>query len=77
MSIRKAIEDRPFPPDLVEVMVAAFERALVALKLSVQSDAFAELVARKVVQVTESGIRDSKDIYDVTIASFTPPQIKS
>jgi hypothetical protein len=52
------IANGSFGPDEIEVMTAAYEGALIDLGLSNRDDPITELIAKSIVNVTGTGVRD-------------------
>jgi hypothetical protein len=61
MTMFKPLLSRPLGPDDIEGLVAAYEQALIALGLD-RDDPLAELVAKKVIEIRQMGIRDPAKI---------------
>jgi hypothetical protein len=58
MAIYRLIANGSFGPDEIEVMTAAYEGALIDLGLSNRDDPITELIAKSIVNVTATGVRD-------------------
>ena len=58
MAIYRLIAKGSFGPEEIEVMSAAYEGALVDLKLKDRDDPITELIASTIVTVTSTGERD-------------------
>ena len=56
-----------FGPDEIEVMTAAYEGALIDLRLSDRNDPITELIAKSIVNVTATGERDPIQIKERAI----------
>ena len=64
MAIYRIFRERVFEPEAVICMAKAYEGALVALQLSDRHDPLTELVAKKIVEIAETGERDHARIRD-------------
>jgi hypothetical protein len=64
MAIYRIFGQRIFEPEAVACMAKAYEDALVALQLSDREDPFTEIVARKIVEISELGERDPHRLRD-------------
>ena len=53
------LQNSAFAPEDIAPLVAAYEDCLRNLKLSDQSDPVIELVAKKIIELAQTGIRDS------------------
>ena len=64
MAIYRIFRERGFEPEAVICMAKAYEGALVALQLSDRHDPLTEIVAKKIVEIAETGERDHARIRD-------------
>ena len=55
MAIYRIFRERVFEPEAVICMARAYEGALVALRLTDRQDPITEIVARKIVEIAETG----------------------
>lgn len=62
MAIYRLIDAGAFGPDEIEAMTAAYEGALVELRLVDRNDPLTEIIAKSIVNVTATGERDSEII---------------
>lgn len=62
MAIYRLITDGSFGPDAIEIMTAAYEAALVDLRMIDRSDPLTELIAKSIVSVTATGERNPETI---------------
>jgi hypothetical protein len=58
MAIFRLIANGSFGPDEIEVMTAAYEDALIDLRVTNRDDPITELIAKSIVNVTATGERD-------------------
>jgi hypothetical protein len=58
MAIYRLIANGSFGPDEIEVMTAAYEDALIDLRVTNRDDPITELIAKSIVNVTATGERD-------------------
>ena len=58
MAIYRLIASGTFDPEVIEVMTAAYERALSELRLTDRNDPLTELIAKSIINVTARGERD-------------------
>jgi hypothetical protein len=58
MAIDRLIANGSFGPDEIEVMTAAYEGALIDLCVTNGDDPITELIAKSIVNVTATGVRD-------------------
>lgn len=59
MAIYRFLQNSAFAPEDITLLVAAYEDCLRTLKLSDRSDPITELVAKKIIEIAQTGIRDS------------------
>jgi hypothetical protein len=58
MAIYRLIANGSFGPDEIDAMTAAYEGALIDLRLTDRDDPITELIAKSIVNVTATGERD-------------------
>jgi len=58
MPIRPLLQQHSFGPDEVNILVRAFEEALQELRLVDRNDPIANLVAKRLIELAQSGERD-------------------
>jgi hypothetical protein len=62
MAIYRLLAKSPLGPEEIEILVAAYEHTLRALRLIERSDPITELVAKKIIEVAQTGLRDPAKI---------------
>ncbi len=67
MTIHRFLENTPLEPEDVERLVSAYEKALRALSLKGRDDPLTELVAKKVIEIGQTGVRDPLQISQLAI----------
>jgi hypothetical protein len=56
------------PPDEIENLSSAFDRALRSLNIADRKDdPIGGIVARKIIEVSETGVRDAAEIADMVV----------
>ncbi len=71
MPNRPVLAGQPVAPRLVGEMTAALERVCADLELTGTGDELEmRMVARKIIALAERGVRDAKDLYDLTMIEF-------
>jgi hypothetical protein len=70
MAIYRIFKTIPFEPEAIVFMSAAYEDALRALKLTDRQDPITELVARKIIQVAQTGEKDPIRIRERALKSL-------
>jgi len=63
---------RAFDPEMTRVMGIAFESACRSLRLIDRSDPAAELVAMKIIEIAQTGERDSDRLCAAVLEIFKP-----
>jgi hypothetical protein len=71
MPLTRYLIDGVFEPEAIKVMVAAFEAARRTLGLIDRDDPFVEIVARKVIEIAQTGERDPETLRDLALLSLT------
>ena len=59
MAIYRLLQNAAFAPEDIAPLVAAYEDCLRTLKLSDRSDPTAQVLAKKMIEIAQTGIRDS------------------
>ena len=62
MAIYRLLAKSPLGPEEIEILVAAYEHTLRVLRLVDRSDPITELVARKIIEVAQTGLKDPAKI---------------
>jgi hypothetical protein len=67
MLIRPFLANQAFEPDVIAEMSAALESVCNALGLSVVDDPATRLVARKIVELAQRGVRDAAMLSSIAL----------
>lgn len=59
MSIVRLLQEAAFPPDRVQAITTAYEQTCKALLLTNRDDPLMNLMAKKVIEIAQSGERDA------------------
>jgi len=70
MPITPYLAHQAFEPEVIEAMSAAFVAACVALHLKVGDDPATRVVAEKVINLAQRGIRDPDTLRKMTLKEF-------
>jgi hypothetical protein len=73
MAIHRLLQNMPFGPDEIGGLVVAYERTLNALGLKPRSDPITQLVARTIIEIAQTGVRDSHELASVAIKELGAP----
>jgi hypothetical protein len=70
MPIRPFLAGQAFEPDLIREMSLAFESVCGKLKLSLIDDPATRLVASKIIELAQRGVRDAPTLSAMTLKEF-------
>ena len=70
MAIYRLLQNSPLGPEQIAILTDAYERTLVQLRLVDRSDPITELVARKIIELAQRGVRDAGQLSAMTITEF-------
>jgi len=70
MPIYRLLQNVPLDPEDIERLVAAYEATLQALELSDRSDPITQLVAQKIIELGQTGMRDPVQISALAIQAL-------
>ncbi len=75
MAIYRIFKTIAFEPEAIAIMSAAYEDALRILQLADREDPITELVAKKIIEVAQSGVTSSVLIREMALKELgiTPP----
>jgi hypothetical protein len=62
MAIYRILQNSPLSPEDINRLVTAYEATLKALGLTDRSDPITDLVARKIIEIGQTGVRDPQQI---------------
>ena len=67
MAIYRLLQNSPLGPEEITRLVLAYEETLKALELSDRSDPITHMVARKIIELGQTGVRDPLQIAALAI----------
>jgi hypothetical protein len=70
MVIYRILQNSPLSPEDITRLVAAYEATLKALGLIDRSDPITELVARKIIEIGQTGVRDPLHISRLAVTDL-------
>jgi hypothetical protein len=76
MAIYRLLQHSAFAPEDIAPLVAAYEDCLRALRLSNRSDPITEMLAKKIIELAQTGIRDSVRLRRLTLQEIGVPGAK-
>jgi hypothetical protein len=72
MTIHRLLQNIPLAPEDISRLVTAYEATLQALGLASRSDPITEIVARKIIEIGQTGVHDPLQISDLAIKALGP-----
>jgi len=73
MTIHRLLQNTPLCPEDIEQLVAAYEQTLRALSVEERDDPRTRVIAKKVIDIRQSGIRDPAQISELALKQLGPP----
>jgi hypothetical protein len=70
MPIRAFLAGQPFDPEIIQTMSVALEDVCQALGLHVVDDPATRLVAQKIIELAQRGLRDAAMLSAATLREF-------
>ena len=67
MAIYRLLQNSPLGPEDIAMLTDAYERTLRKLGLVDRGDPIAELVARKIIELGQRGVREAKQLSELAI----------
>ena len=72
MPITPFLRDEPFDPEQIEIMSAAFLDACATLGLADRTDPVTQLVAARIIELAQRGIRSRTELFRGAVDGFKP-----
>jgi hypothetical protein len=73
MTIHRLIQNLAFNQDDIDRLAAAYEEALRVLHISDRDDPVNEVIARRIIEGTRVGVRDTNALYQMAIKDLMVP----
>ena len=70
MPLIRLLQNSAFEPEFIDVMSAAFQQACNELGLAETDDPLREIVARKIIECAQTGVRDQAQLCDSALKSI-------
>ena len=67
MTIHRLLQNVPLGPDEISQLVAGYEKTLKGLGLRDRNDPITQLVARKVFEIAQTGVRDPLQLASIAV----------
>jgi hypothetical protein len=76
MPIQRILQNSPLRPEDIRILVTAYEKTLKALGLKDRNDPITELVAKKIIEIGQTGVRDPRQISRRAVEELGPDTVK-
>jgi hypothetical protein len=70
MAIYRLLQYSPMGPEEIGRLVAAYEKVLNVLGLTERNDPITEMVAKRVFEIAQTGVRDPSQISEIALREF-------
>jgi hypothetical protein len=70
MSVHQLFRKTAFSPEEIAVLVVAYESTLKKLRLVDRNDPLTQMIAKKVIELAERGIRDPEQLIATTMSEM-------
>jgi hypothetical protein len=67
MAIYRLLQNSPFGPEEIAVLTDAYEGILRKLNLTDRNDPITEIIARKIIELGQRGVREAAQIVELAI----------
>jgi hypothetical protein len=67
MPIYRLLQNSPLGPEEIKVLTDAYERTLQKLSLVDRNDPVAEIIAKKIIELGQRGVREAKSLSDLAV----------
>jgi hypothetical protein len=67
MTIHRMLQNVPLGPERIAELVEAYQMTLKRLNLVERDDSMTQMIAKKIIDVGQTGVRDTKDISQLAI----------
>ena len=73
MPIYRLLQRSALTPEHIQLIVSAYEDCLLRLNLTDRSDAVKEIVAKKVIEIAQTGVRDPFKLCELSLKELIIP----
>lgn len=70
MTVHRILQNVPLGPERIAELVEAYQVTLQELNLAEHDDPMAQTIAKKIIEVGQTGVRDPKDISRLAIRAL-------
>jgi len=74
MAIYRILQNTPLAQEEIDRLVVAYEATLKALGLTDRNDPITEIVARKIIEIGQTGVRDPRQISTIAMRDLGAPR---
>ena len=67
MAIYRLLQNSPMGPEQISRLSEAYEQTLKALSLKDRNDALTELIAKKIIEIGQTGVKEPAQISELAI----------
>jgi hypothetical protein len=67
MAIYRLLQNSPLGPEEIAILTDAYERTLRTLSVVDRNDPLTEMIARKVIELGQRGVREAKQLSELAI----------
>jgi hypothetical protein len=71
MAIHRLLQYAALGPDEISALVAAYDETLSALGLKQRNDPITQLVARRIIEIAQTGVRDPLQLASIAITELS------
>jgi hypothetical protein len=76
VAIYRLLQKSAFGPEAIDIMVAAYEDCLSVLKLTDRSGPQAQIIAKRIVEIAQTGVRDPSQMRQLALKDVGIPPAK-
>lgn len=70
MTVHRILQNVPLGPERIAELVEAYQVTLQELNLAEHDDPMTQMIAKKIIEVSQTGVRDPKDISRLAIRAL-------
>jgi hypothetical protein len=74
MAIYRLLQNSAFGPEDIERITSAYEKMLVLLRLKDRTDAMTEVIAKRIIEIAQTGQKDPELICTLALKSMGIPE---
>jgi hypothetical protein len=70
MTIHRMLQNVPLGPERIAELVEAYQATLKKLNLVERDDPMTQMIAKKIIEIGQTGVRDPKDISKLALSQL-------